>query len=441
MNVHYHSGKANVMADALSRMSMGSTTHVEDEKKELVKEVHRLARLGVRLVDSTSGGVSVHPSSESSVIVEVKKGQHLDAVLMEMKDSVLLKMHESFALGDDGILRYQNRLCVPDVDDLRTKIVTEAHGSRYSIHPGSTKMYHDLKQIYWWDGMKKDIADYVAKCPNCQQVKAEHLKPGGLTQIIEVPTWKWEAINMDFVVGLPRTRRQHDSIWVIVDRLTKSAHFIPVKSTYRAEDYARLYIDEIVRWHGIPLSIISDRGAQFTSHFWRSFQKSLGTQVKLSTAFHPQTDGQAERTIQTLEDMLRACVIDFRGNWDDHLPLIEFSYNNSYHSSIGMAPFEALYGRRCRSPVGWFEVGESSILGPEIIHEALEKVRMIRDRLATAYSRQKSYADNRKRPLEFNVGDQVYLKISPMKGVMRFGRKGKLSPRYVGPYEILQRVG
>ena len=137
-----------------------------------------------------------------------------------------------------------------------------------------------------------------------------------------------------------------------------------MKSTYRAEDYARLYIDEIVRWHGIPLSIISDRGSQFTSHFWRSFQKSLGTQVKLSTVFHPQTDGQAERTIQTFEDMLRACVIDFRGNWDDHLPLIEFSYKNNFHSSIGMAPFEELYGRRCRSAFGWFEVGVSSIMGP-----------------------------------------------------------------------------
>ncbi|XP_069155776.1 uncharacterized protein [Solanum lycopersicum] len=159
---------------------------------------------------------------------------------------------------------------------------------------------------------------------------------------------------------------------------------------------------ELLKDYDMNVHYHPDRGAQFTSHFWRSFQESLGTQVKLSTAFYPQTDGQAERTIQTLEDMLRA---------------------------IGMAQFEALYGRRCRSPVGWFEIGESSILGPEIIHEALEKVRLIRDRLSTAYSRQKSYADNRKRPLEFNVGDQVYLKISPMKGVMRFGRKGKLSPR------------
>ena len=198
---------------------------------------------------------------------------------------------------------------------------------------------------------------------------------------------------------------------------------------------------EIRRWHGIPLSIISKRGAYFTSHFWRSFKKSLGTKAKLTTAFHPQTDGQAESDIHTIEDMLRACVIYFRGSWDEFLSMIAFSYNNSNHSSIGMESFEALYGRRCKYPVGWFEVRDSSILGPEIIHEALEKVRVIRNRLATGYSCQNSYPDNRKRPLEFDVCDSVYLKVSPMKGVMRFGRKGNLSPSYVGPYGILQRVG
>ena len=226
--------------------------------------------------------------------------------------------------------------------NLRQRILEEAHYSRYSIHPGATKMYHDLKLVYWWDGMKRDIAEFVAQCPNCQQVKAEHQKPGGLLQAMEIPTWKWEEINMDFVVGLPRTRGKYDSIWVIVDRLTKASHFLPVRTTYSTEDYAKWYLKEIVGLHGIPLAIITDRGAQFTAKFWKSFQEGLGTQVSLSTTFHPQTDGQAERTIQTLEDMLQACMIDFGGSWDDHLPLIEFAYNNSYHSSIQMAPYEAL---------------------------------------------------------------------------------------------------
>ncbi|WMV13915.1 hypothetical protein MTR67_007300 [Solanum verrucosum] len=177
-------------------------------------------------------------------------------------------------------------------------------------------MYRNLREVYWWNGMKKDIAEFVAKCPNCQQVKVEQKKPG--------------------------------------DRMTKSAHFIPVKVSYSAEDYAKLYLREMVRLHGVPLSIISDRGTQFTSQFWKSFQKGLGTRVKHSTTFHPKIDGQVEHTIQTLEDMMRECVIDFKGNWDVHLPLIEFVYNNSYHSSIGMVPFEVLYGRMCRSPIGWF---------------------------------------------------------------------------------------
>ena len=206
------------------------------------------------------------------------------------------------------------------------------------------------------------------------------------------------------------------------------------------ENYSKLYINEIVRLHRVPLSIILDRGPLFTSHFWKSFQKGLGTHVNLSTTFHPQTDRQAERTIQTIEDMLRACVIDFKGCWDDHLPLIKFAYNNSYHSSIQMAPYEVLYGRRYRSPVGWFEVGEATLIRLYSVLYSMEKVQLIRYRLKTVQSRQKSYADVRKRKLEFQVDDWVFLKVSLMKKVMRFGKKGKLSPRYVGPYKILKRV-
>jgi len=317
----------------------------------------------------------------------------------------------------------------------------EAHRSRYSIHPGSTKMYKDLQRNFWWKGMKTEIAEFVGRCLVCQQVKIEHQRPAGPMQRIDLPEWKWEHVTMDFVTGLPRTRRSHDAIWVIVDRLTKSAHFLAIRTTLPLEDLARLYIDEIVRLHGVPVSIISDRDTRFTSRFWGSLQQALGTRLKFSTTFHQQTKGQSERTIQTLEDMLRACALDWAGHWDEHLPLIEFAYNNSYHSSIGMAPYEALYGRPCRSPVCWSDVGERQLIGPEIVQMYAEKVDVIRQRLATAQSRQKSYADRRRRALMFEVGDHVFLKISPSRGVMRFGKKGKLSPRYVGPFEILDRIG
>ncbi|KAJ0468424.1 putative nucleotidyltransferase, Ribonuclease H [Helianthus annuus] len=211
-------------------------------------------------------------------------------------------------------------------------------------------MYQDLRYKYWWLGMKRDIALYVGRCLTCARVKAEHQRPSGLLEQPPIPIWKWERIAMDFITKLPPTSSGHDSIWVVVDRLTKSAHFLPIREDYKVERLARIYTDEIICNHGTPRDIISDRDARFTSRLWETFQAALGTTLNLSTAFHPQTDGQTERTIRTLEDMLRACVIDFGGNWNKYLPLVEFSYNNSYHTSIQMAPFEALYGRRCRLP-------------------------------------------------------------------------------------------
>ncbi|GJS09094.1 putative reverse transcriptase domain-containing protein [Tanacetum coccineum] len=214
-----------------------------------------------------------------------------------------------------------------------------------------------------------------------------------------------------------------------------------MRETDPMDKLAKLYLKEVVTRHGIPVSIICDRDPRFTSNFWRSFQKAMGTRLDMSTAYHPETDGQSERTIQTLEDMLRACVIDFGNGWEGHLPLIEFSYNNSYHASIKAAPFEALYGRKCRSPVCWAEVGDARLTGPELVHETTEKIVQIKQRMQAARDRQKSYADVRRKPLEFQVGDRVMLKVSPWKGVVRFGKRGKLNPRYIRPFKVLAKVG
>jgi hypothetical protein len=216
---------------------------------------------------------------------------------------------------------------------------------------------------------------------------------------------------MDFIVGLPNTSRHHDSIWVTVDRLTKVAHFLPVHTTDKAHKYAELYIDRIVCFHGLPRTIVSDRGAQFVARFWEQLQESLGTKLVRSSAYHHQTDGQTKRVNQILENMLRAYATDYDENWHKCLSLVEFAYNNSYQSSLKMAPFEALYGRRCRTPLNWSQPDEREIFGPVLVSEAERKVKMIRRNLEAAQARQKSYQYKRRKPLQFEVGDFVYLKV------------------------------
>ncbi|GKB65335.1 putative reverse transcriptase domain-containing protein [Tanacetum coccineum] len=238
----------------------------------------------------------------------------------------------------DGTLCLNGRSWLPCYGDLQTVIMHESHKSKYFIHPGSDKMYQDMKKLYWWPNMKADIA-----------------------------TYKWDNITMDFVTKLPKSSQGYDTIWVIVDRLTKSAIFTPMRETDPMDKLARMYLKEVVTRHGITLSIIYNHDPRFTSNFWRSLQNALGTSLDMSTAYHLQTDGQSKRTIQTLEDMLRACAIDFGKGWVNHLPLVEFSYKNIYHASIKAAPFVALYGRKCHLPVCWTEVGEAQILDPELI--------------------------------------------------------------------------
>ncbi|GJS06389.1 putative reverse transcriptase domain-containing protein [Tanacetum coccineum] len=395
-DIRYHPGKANVVADALSR-----------------KE--RIEPLRVRALVMTIG--LDLPKRILEAQIEAQKPENL---VNEDVGGIIRRdiPKERLEPRADGTLCLHSRSWIPCYGDLRSVIMHESHKSKYSIHPGSEKMYQDVKKLYWWPNMKADIATYVSKCLTCARVKAEHQRPSGLLVQPEIPEWKWDNITMDFITKLPRSSQGFDTIWVIVDRLTKSAHFLPI----REND---------------PL----DKLARFTSNFWRSFQKALGTDISMSTAYHPETDGQSERTIQTLEDMLRACVIDFGKGWVKHLPLAEFSYNNSYHVSIKAASYEALYGIKCRSPVCWAKVGEAQLTGPELIQETTEKIFLIKQRMQAAQDRQKSYADRKRKPMEFEVGDRVMLKVSPWKGVMRFGKRGKPNPRYVGPFKVLAMVG
>jgi hypothetical protein len=372
---------------------------------------------------------------------EILKRQKEDPFIVEEIRRIDEGRSSMFELREENSLWFQNRICVPDIPEIKELIFKEAHQTPYSIHPGSTKMYMDLKAVFWWNNMKKEIAKYVSECHTCQRVKAEHQSPAGKLQPLPIPKWKWEEIGMDFVTGLPMTKNHKDMIWVIVDRLTKSAHFLAVNQKDSCEKLAEIYVNEIVSKHGVPKRIVSDRGSIFTSAFWKHLQKALGTQLDFSTAYHPQTGGQTERTNQILEDMLRACALDFGGSWHEHLPLAEFSYNNSYQSSIKMAPFEALYGRKCISPVCWFEDTGSKEFETAYIRDQQHVIDIIRDRLKIAQSRQKSYADLKRRTWEPQVGDMVYLRVSPTRGIKRFGVKGKLSPRYIGPFKILSQKG
>ncbi|KAA3473726.1 reverse transcriptase [Gossypium australe] len=374
-------------------------------------------------------------------IEEIKEKQLVDEGLNAKRVQVQDGGLEGYSLSNDGVLCLQGQACMPKDTELRRKILQDAHSSPYAMHPGGSKMYGDLRKQFWWPGLKREVTEFVGKCLTCQQVKAEHQLPSGLLQLVKIPQWKWERITMDFVSGLPLTPSKKDAVWVIVDRLTKSAHFIPVRVDFSLQKLAKLYVSEIVRLHGVPVSIISDRDPRFTSRFWKALHQALGTRLDFSTAFHPQSDGQSKRVIQILEDMLRGCVLDFSGSWEEYLPLAEFAYNNSYQASIQMAPYEALYGRKCRTPTCWTELGERQVLGPELVTETENKVKVIRSRLKEASDRQKSYADLKRKEMEYAVGDKVFLKVSPWKKVLRFGRKGKLSPRFIGPYTVVKRVG
>ncbi|GAU42520.1 hypothetical protein TSUD_376480 [Trifolium subterraneum] len=379
----YHPGKANVVAYALSRKSLHMSSLMVKEL-ELIDEFRDLSLVCEVTPTSVKLGML---KLTNHFLEKVKECQKEDEKLMEKLALVVEGKENDFKIDEDGVMRYQGRVWVPDVLELKKMILDEGHKSELSIHPRVTKI-----------SLRLNIRNRL-------------------------------------------TVKGNEVIWVVVDRLTKSTHFIAIKTGMLVPKLAEIYVEQIVKLHGILSSIASDRDLRFTSRFWESLQEGLGTKLRLSSAYHPQTDGQSERTIQSLEDFLRACVLEQGVSWDSCLPLIEFTYNNNFHSSIGMTPFEALYGRRCRTPLCWYESGESVVLGPEIVQETMEKIKMIREKMEATQSRQKIILIRSGRMWNSKREITYFFRVTSTTGVGGDLKSRKLTSKFIGPYQISERIG
>lgn len=358
---------------------------------------------------------------------------------------LLASLSLSQAIGDytlkDGIIRYKGRILIPQVQDIQSKIISSLHYSPVGGHSGYQVTYHRVKSLFYWTRLKQMIKDFVAECQICQQAKAERVKYPGLLQPLPVPTFAWQVVTMDFVEGLPRSHN-YNCILVVVDKFSKYAHFVPLAHPFTAYKVAMLYMDHIFKLHGLPEAIVSDSDKVFTSTLWQELFKIAGTKLKMSTAYHPQTDGQTERVNQCLEGYLRCFVHSCPTKWKDWLALAEFWYNTSYHSNLQLTPFEVLYGQKPRH-LG-IDVVESCAVPDlqEWLSQRKLMTQLLQQQLIRVQQRQKHQADKQRSERSFEVGERVFLKIQPyIQSSLQKRANHKLSFKYFGPYKILDKIG
>jgi hypothetical protein len=348
--VRHIKGKENKVEDALSR------------------RIHGLFEMNFSRVES---------DLEQRIRTTGINDENYTKIMVELPNSTANSDKSDLSIDKKGLLRFKNRLYIPDSTELKLTVLDEVHKKPYSGHPGYQKTIPALRKLFYWPNMKGEIEEYLARCQGCQQVKAEHQHPAGLLQPLPVPEWKWETISLDFIIGFPKNQKQNDSIMVVINKLSKSAHFIPVKSTFKAINIAEIFMKEIFILHGIPKMVISDRDVKFTSAFWKELFAGLNTNLNFSTSYHPQTDGKTERTNQIIEDMLRMYVRMKPNKWEDYIHLVEFAYNNGYQTSTKLSPFKVLYGRKCTTPISWDNPADRLMVGLEMLQEMENMVRKV----------------------------------------------------------------
>ena len=415
--IQYIPGKTNVVADALSRRAdlqtnAISTVTIDEALRDEIRQA---------LPDDSDFGPAFRSLKDPRV-----------------DSAVPTSLLRHFTLSADDLLWYdEKRLCVPQ-GAWRTRLIHDHHDAPIAGHQGIDRTYAALHPQVYWPKLAEDVRKYVTSCDSCQRNKASQQVPAGLLQPMPIPARPWDHVSMDFITGLPKTKAGFDAIVVFVDMFSKMAHFVPTKTTATAPDTAQLFFQHVFKLHGLPAVLVSDRDPKFTSRFWQTLFKELGTKLAMSTAYHPQTDGQTERTNRTLEDMLRAFVGARQNSWDQHLAAAEFACNNAPNASTGLSPFHVNAGFAPRLPTALFRPSSDSVPAVSDLLTSLSNVsRMASDALAQAKGRQEQYANRSRRPLSFAVGDQVLLSAANITLASPGAESSrKLQARFLGPFRI-----
>ena len=457
-DIVYIEGKKNVVADGLSRRADHQTTQHSAQLIALLEEArNRVSQLQVSQAtekpvaaatasraSAPSSSTRLHISAATELLADIHEAAAKDAVYcrwLKAKAGALRK--ENLHVARSFLYRSPDRLYVPSDLSLKTRLLRECHDAPTSGHLGKDKTIEQVKRRFYWPRMDEEIAQYVTSCDACQRNKPSHQAKSGLHQPLPVPRWPWQQVSLDLITGLPRSAAGHDAIVVFVDKLTKMVHYVATTTSVSAPQLATLFMREVCRLHGVPESILSDRDPRFTAHFWRALWSQLGTKLAMSTAFHPQTDGQTERANRTLEEMLRAYVNFRQTDWDVHLSALEMAINSARQASTGFSPFYLNYGKEIRLPLDAAIEAARRCRNPEAaerIQRLREDIEQARASIEKAQRRQGRYVDRHRRAVTFAVGEQVLLSTEHLK-LAGSNRTAKFTFRYIGPFRVKRVVG